>query len=669
MRQLSLKKAFLWVSLAIWAALIALWQLNSHALGRTDRALDTEQEMVKTMLILKDVRYHIVQIQQFLTDASATGEEDPFGEAKENLLAAATQLDEFASRSPTNRERANKLKADIEALHALGITMARAYIDQGRDAGNTIMKRPGDGLDDASAKLADALDVIVKEFEGRLIDSEDEVQRLMHVAENTALWFGIIVPLLIIAAMYGLYCSILRQLGGEPAYAAGIVRDVAAGRLTTQINVKPSQENLLSTMRGMTEKLSEVLAGIDSTNKQMGQSAFQVAELADEITRSSQTQKNSFREVSLATDALVESSVHVMEMTSTVLDRAKDAAGIAQDGIRALHEQIAEMTGIVACVNNAGISMDQLAHSTSEVDRIIGTIKEIADQTNLLALNAAIEAARAGESGRGFAVVADEVRKLAGRTATATGDISKIIQHFTAQINDNSNSMKQVVELVETGQAKSNATATIIERMASAVGETANANQQIADFSQGQVDNLAQFGGRLDELLRALIETENKVGVTHTISGDLHRTAERVTDLMAYFQFERKMTPAPSQHEKRQGPRAEHSLLVEVMGSRESLQAVASDFSLEGIGLRTRREIEVPDDGTIELAIKTPTDNFQDYSQQTPLRVKAHVHWQRSSDGVFHYGTSFEKVDAVSRRRIEECFRYFNTEASFSNAS
>ncbi|MGL4731373.1 MAG: methyl-accepting chemotaxis protein, partial [Clostridium sp.] len=81
--------------------------------------------------------------------------------------------------------------------------------------------------------------------------------------------------------------------------------------------------------------------------------------------------------------------------------------------------------------------VEVLNESSSKIEYILESIKELTSQTNLLALNASVEAARAGEYGKGFKVVADEVKKLADESARSA-----------MQINDVINQMKNIISRV-----------------------------------------------------------------------------------------------------------------------------------------------------------------------------------------------------------------------------
>jgi methyl-accepting chemotaxis protein len=496
---------------------------------------------------------------------------------------------------------------------------------------------------------------------------EEGAQTARRVGSFVGAMFAAIL-IFIAVIFFFLERSLRRQLGAEPAAVARIVHRVADGDLQFKIETGRSgfrESSLLGAARQMIERLTGVVRSIDGTNRQIAQSAFQIATMAEDMLASHNAQETRANEVSQATEELRGISGTVRELAEHAKARSLQTQAQAQDGLRAVAENIGEMKRTVGEVSNAEQELLLLSGSASEINRILESIAGIASQTNLLSLNAAIEAARAGEQGRGFAVVADEVRKLANRTSAATEEITAIVNTLTTQIESTRSKMTRVVDSVSTSNVKSEAVGEAIEGMVDEIGENDRTNLQIAEASQTQMQRLEVLGETLKTLFETLAESNSKVGITGTISEDLYKTVEVVNKQMEYFQYDRTSIQHPAAHEKRSYPRLHNSLLVGVEHAGHHADLVARDFSLGGLCLRAAEALPIEVGALVKIDIRQPCETLEAYARQKPCKANGKIAWRREEDGALLYGVEFDAMSEETRQHISECFAFYKASPVF----
>ena len=219
----------------------------------------------------------------------------------------------------------------------------------------------------------------------------------------------------ILAASAALAYWITISITGRLAQAVTVASTVAAGDLTSQIDVEGSDEvgQLLGALKSMNTALAATVGSVRSGTETISTAASQIA--AGNLDLSARTEQQA--------SSLEETASSMEELTSTVkqnADNARQANVLAQSA-----SEVALRGGAV--VSEVVDTMASINASSRKIVDIIAVIDGIAFQTNILALNAAVEAARAGEQGRGFAVVASEVRNLAQRSAAAAKEIKMLI--------------------------------------------------------------------------------------------------------------------------------------------------------------------------------------------------------------------------------------------------
>ncbi|HEU0169355.1 MAG TPA: methyl-accepting chemotaxis protein, partial [Chloroflexota bacterium] len=200
----------------------------------------------------------------------------------------------------------------------------------------------------------------------------------------------------------------------------------------------------------------------------------------------------------------------------------------ATDGAERVKQAAISMNSIRDSVVQSAGQLRQMGNTSKQISSISELIGDIAEQTNLLALNAAIEAARAGEQGKGFAVVADEVRKLAGRTSSATSQISELTTKISIQTQQAIEAMERGVGRVEEGSELAARAAEALQSILMAVRRTNDQIQAISTIAEQMSASSSDVVGAINRISQVVVQSSEQTEQMSQRSRENMAAAEEV---------------------------------------------------------------------------------------------------------------------------------------------
>ncbi len=510
-----------------------------------------------------DLKLDVVQVQQWLTDISATrgakGFDDGFDNAEKYAKDVEVIINDLKEKNPESVKELDSIQKSFEPYYENGKKMAQAYIDGGPEKGNLSMEEFDTTAEKINSEVDKFNEQADKSIETSISNIEKSITRTIILIVISAV--ALIVVLILtwryitrkIVSPITTMLAKLKEMannGGDLTKKIDFVSNDEIGEMAQSFNLM--QDSFREIIRVIVDESKNVENKVQKTN----QNIEILSELIEEVYSTTEELSSGMEETAASTEEVKETTSIIDSDIEAIADKAKNEAKNSKL-IKSRAEEL-KNTAINSKENAKQINeqtrkkvLDAIEKS-KEVEKIkvlAEAILEIASQTNLLALNASIEAQRAGEAGKGFSVVAEEIGKLAEDSKNTVSEISNVSNTIMSVVENlvdtskemvgfmNSNVINDYEMIVKTGEQyssdatmvsnmtidfsdKSNNIMNSMEKVVEAIKQINNSNNELASGTNSIAENMNTISEK----------SENVVQLVKEVSISTNRLVEMVNN-------------------------------------------------------------------------------------------------------------------------------------------
>jgi methyl-accepting chemotaxis protein len=500
--------------------IISTWSVNHSVHSTTDTLVSQDYAFQLKVL---ELRFHIVQVQQWLTDISATRTldvlDDGYAEAQTHADQVITLINEASALDSDNNVFYQDMRHTFDSYYATGKKMAQLYVEQGPAGGNLFMNT----FDEAADSMSESLNTVMQ----RAADGTSTRLGELQQTSSTASVVNLVISLSVMVILVGGLLYLINLLKPLTQIREATVR-LAANDLT--FDIKPTKGKhevaILSTsFVQMKDNLNRTISEISDVANTVNHTTQVMSKVADETHQGVSSQNQQIEQIATAINQMASTVLEISNSTAAAAESAHQANHAVTNGSQVVDEAVAATRDLARKVSNGASVVGRVQCESESIDKVLVVIRGIAEQINLLALNAAIEAARAGEQGRA----------LASKTQYSTKEIQSMIERLQAGSAEAADVMNHSCEQADkTAQLASDAGHSLSE-IREAVSLINQMSLQIATAAEEQGATANEINRNIESIRQVSEQTASAAQKTNHASENLNNQAVTLHQFVARF--------------------------------------------------------------------------------------------------------------------------------------